>query len=399
MNFLQKCKRSGGFTLVELIVVIAILAILAGVAVPAYTGYINKAEEAADNQLLAAVNTAFAAACLENGKDINNLGTTPTATISGGKVTAVNPHGDAFFRYYTGNESATFKVFTKLTWDNAKKSFVGGQGNAAYTELLETLLNTPGMSDNIAALKGSVFMDEDKGLGTEALLDKVDFVSNFASAMLDGEGGEGAGAAKFVEMMGGEDYMRFMANRLGIENADELEWDTESEDGNPLGEAVQNQLAVLVGEDGNPNDVLANAAVLYAAQNTKDMTAESVKALLGTDGAKSTIVANMDSNSGLGLAQAAVAYGMYTSYAYSKGDADLIASTSDPLAILKALDDDDFQTYIANASDDDVNGYLAALDMVNTSTSNTGAANDVLVNGFNSNDMQTLVNNLLASGN
>ena len=39
-------KSNGGFTLVELIVVIAILAILAGIAVPAYTGYIDKANEA-----------------------------------------------------------------------------------------------------------------------------------------------------------------------------------------------------------------------------------------------------------------------------------------------------------------------------------------------------------------
>ena len=37
-------KSNGGFTLVELIVVIAILAILASVAVPAYSGYIAKAE-------------------------------------------------------------------------------------------------------------------------------------------------------------------------------------------------------------------------------------------------------------------------------------------------------------------------------------------------------------------
>ena len=37
-------RKNGGFTLVELIVVIAILAILAGIAVPAYSGYIEKAK-------------------------------------------------------------------------------------------------------------------------------------------------------------------------------------------------------------------------------------------------------------------------------------------------------------------------------------------------------------------
>lgn len=51
-------KKNGGFTLVELIVVIAILAILAGVAVPAYSGYIKKAQQTADMQVLSSVNTA-----------------------------------------------------------------------------------------------------------------------------------------------------------------------------------------------------------------------------------------------------------------------------------------------------------------------------------------------------
>ena len=51
-------KSTGGFTLVELIVVIAILAILAGVAVPAYSGYISKANEASDYTMLDSVKTA-----------------------------------------------------------------------------------------------------------------------------------------------------------------------------------------------------------------------------------------------------------------------------------------------------------------------------------------------------
>ena len=58
-------KKNGGFTLVELIVVIAILAILAGVAVPAYSGYIAKANEAADLTQLDAIKTAAAFAYMD----------------------------------------------------------------------------------------------------------------------------------------------------------------------------------------------------------------------------------------------------------------------------------------------------------------------------------------------
>ena len=59
-------KRTEGFTLVEMIVVIAILGILAGVGTVGYSGYIKKANMAADQQLVGSVKNALELAAISN---------------------------------------------------------------------------------------------------------------------------------------------------------------------------------------------------------------------------------------------------------------------------------------------------------------------------------------------
>ena len=81
MNF----KKNGGFTLVELIVVIAILAILAGVAIPAYSGYITKAKDAAAITELDAVATAVQAA------RATDTATLPSITVGADGTVTANP--------------------------------------------------------------------------------------------------------------------------------------------------------------------------------------------------------------------------------------------------------------------------------------------------------------------
>ncbi|MCD7934400.1 MAG: prepilin-type N-terminal cleavage/methylation domain-containing protein [Oscillospiraceae bacterium] len=101
-----------GFSLVELIVVIAILAILAAVAVPVYSGYVKKANDAAVTTELSAILTAAQAANATNANALETI----TITISGKNAVvkvAVDSGGsvsetfyDDFASVYSGSTSA-----------------------------------------------------------------------------------------------------------------------------------------------------------------------------------------------------------------------------------------------------------------------------------------------------
>ena len=116
-------KKNGGFTLVELIVVIAILAILAGVAVPVYSGYITKANEAADYTALDSIKTAAIFAVTE--KDPAAVVTTITVGTNAKAVsvttttTSQTPVTSVDISAYTGAETITYKSgATGATWNN-----------------------------------------------------------------------------------------------------------------------------------------------------------------------------------------------------------------------------------------------------------------------------------------
>ena len=145
--------KNKGFSLVELIVVIAIMAILVGVAVPVYSSYIEKAQKAADQQLVDEIKHAMEIAYVADqftGSATVVL-TTNGASVSGDSSATNdwiadvinNAFGDAssLKLKYSGWTSNAYTVSTLYQ----SSSFQGKQENLLsdvqqLTEALETFM-------------------------------------------------------------------------------------------------------------------------------------------------------------------------------------------------------------------------------------------------------------------
>ena len=355
--FTMTRRAEAGFTLVELIVVIAIVAILGGVAVPAYSGYIEKADRAADAQLLADVNKAFAAACMVKGVDNYNAGANNPTIDENGKIGAITVAGvpnEEFriaFESFFDNEGEFKKTDTLIYYraiggfkdpeaDGKTKTFAYGNGFVQVT------------SDAIQALLNSTFYGE--GMTSEKLMEQVNTVAKLAGGM-----------GSIANVMKTEDYVDASLIALGITPKGSLE------EKNALLQAKAQELAlkkmglndmsqITAANKGQFGDILAdisnNSLVLYTAQSTSKMDAETAKSML--DGVNSGLIRDAmdgkltEADKAKGMNQAALAYGMYYAYVNSsactdpniKGDSEIMAQE-----VIDALDTNkEFKDYMTS---------------------------------------------------
>ena len=360
-------KNNKGFSLVELIVVIAIMAILAAVAIPTFAHFITKAHESSDAELLHNINYIFNASCLENGIDVKDVTAAEwdktNKCVINVKVNGVDNDKieESFVLHFGEMAKEEFYYIEDLWFDVAKHEFVDAAGVTDKTFTFGNTTITISAKDYAILSGDNAFSNR----GSEALLGDVGTLENLLET--------GIGNDVLTSVKQSDEFLWAIGSYAGM-----IQGENESDD------EYLDRVAAYV-DDPNNADAVYSAQIMFAASNAADANDDQLNSLF-TGTVTSNIEVKKDgvTDYNATMANAALAYGMYTAYLQRNPNIDPESHEGNFTNVVNSTA---FNTYYNSPEGKaDLQAYMAAMNMIGDNTENPDVTGSILENGIADNE-------------